>query len=149
MMLHGRGARRIWNRVQGRIWNRVQDRIDRRIDRRGDPPLCLEPACRDRPAGQKAGDAAGLGRQLGAPRQPHPVIAGLDGPVIFEDHGGQAGCPQDILERRQPLPRARRIDDQQPPRIDPERRQPGGTEHPGRAGRRGRAPDNRRRIISS
>ena len=51
----------------GRIWGR----IDHRIGGRGDPPLRFEPACRDRPACQESGDTACLGRQLGAPRQPH------------------------------------------------------------------------------
>ena len=110
-------------------------------------PEAVKAACRHRPSQKQAGDTACLGRQLRAPRQPHPVIGRLADPVIFDDHSGKPLGAQNVLKRGEACPRTWRIHDQQPPRVQPQRGEPRRIEHSGPAGRRGRAPDDGGRLV--
>ena len=115
---------------------------------RGNPPERVKTCGRHRPPQQQAGDTTGFGRQLRPAGQPHPVIRGLADAVIFDNHGVKAFGAQNILKRRQPGTGTGRIDNQQPPRIKPQRRQSGSVQHARSAARRRRTPDNRGRRIN-
>ena len=106
-------------------------------------PQAVKPACRHRPAKQKAGGAAGLGSKLCTTGQPHPVIRRLVQPVIFDNHCCQPLGAQNILERGKAACRARCIDNQQPRRIDSQSREPGSIQHAGSPHGHCRTPDHR------
>ena len=109
------------DRVPGGGWRSCNCLL---LTTRGYMPLALKTAGCHWPAQQQTSCATGFGSKLRPPGQPHPVIGRLAQTVIFNNHRSQPFGAKNILKRGKAACRARRINNQQPPGIDSQRRQP-------------------------